>query len=152
MAFASTQDANTHLDETKIALIDGTTVDIPYQDSAERIIRGYLAGHVEPIEIASWNTPAHTPELVREVAGRLVAAFYYRKFYSEDVNEVSPYAQALYDEAIMMLNKIISGELTIVNLDNDLVDLEAGSSLTQDHFYPTEEQADERKFGMDLTF
>jgi|SRR5688572_23929771 len=153
MAFADTADANKFLDETKIVLIEHTDDDEPEQDSAERIIRGYLAGHIAASEIATWTTPGSTPELIRDIAGRLVAAFRYRKLYSEDVNEVSPYAQALYDEAIRMLNMIVDGSLTIVSLvDDELVDLERGAGLSNDHFYPTDTQKDERKFGMDLIF
>ena len=141
----------------------GTLVDSPYKlinlpvldvvDFNERIIRGYLAGHIPGEEIATWQTPVSTPELIRDIAGRLVAAFRYRKLYSEDVNEISPYAQNLYTEAINMLNMIVSGELTIVSLvDEELVDLERGAGLSRMHFYPTDDQVDERKFGMDLTF
>lgn len=154
MAYASIEDVNANLDESKVLITEDD--DEPEQDSAERIIRGYLSGYVEPLEIASWVTPGNTPELIREVAGKLVAAFRYRKLYSEDVNEVSPYAQQLYDEAIGMLNSIKAGSLSIISLtDDEIVDVQS-AGLTQDMYYPRDKQDSEtgkgRKFTMDLNF
>lgn len=152
MSFATIDDVNKFLDESKVLVTDQDE-DLD-QDSAERLIRGYLASHVPSAELASWRSPGQTPELIRDIAGRLVAAFRYRKLYSEDVNEVSPYAQELYNEAIAMLRGIITGELTIVNMTDVNVDLQQGSGLSSLHFYPNDDAENEpgqqRKFGMGL--
>src|SRR5580765_7875989 len=78
---------------------------------AERIVRGYLTGSVDPLVLASWTTPATTPETIRAIAGRLCAALLYRIRFSEATTDYAEYARVLYDEAIMMLNQIISGAL-----------------------------------------
>lgn len=149
MPLASLDDVNKFLDESKVLVTDA---DEEFdQESAERIIRGYLAGHIEPVELASWKSPNKTPEIVRDIAGRLVAAFRYRKLYSEDVNEVSPYAQNLYNEAIDMLKKVVNGELALVDVTtNEVVDVLEGASFTRGMFYPDKDTTP--KFGMDLTF
>jgi len=150
MALARLEDVNKFLDESKVIVTDADE-DFD-QDSAERIIRSYLAGHVLASEIASWRSPSYTPEIIRDIAGRLVAAFRYRKLYSEDVNEISPYAQQLYDEAIGMLRQIVDGTLSIISLtDDEVVDIEEGSSFSRSMFYPNDD-ADGPKFGMGLTF
>ncbi len=80
---------------------------------AERIVRGYLTGSVDPLVLASWLTPLTTPETIRAIAGRLCAALLYRIRFSEATTDYAEYARVLYDEAIMMLNQIISGALDI---------------------------------------
>jgi phage gp36-like protein len=155
VALATTEDVNTFLDESKVYVTDADSE--PEQIDAERIIRGMLAGFVDPAQMALWKSPNKTPILIRSVAGRLVAAFRYRKLYSEDVNEVSPYAQQLYNEAMDILRQIVNGTLSIVDLESgEVVDIEAGASFTGDMFYPGNKQDNDprtaRKFGMDLAF
>lgn len=155
MALATTEDVNTFLDESKAYVTDADSE--PEQVDAERIVRGYLAGFVDSAEMATWKSPSKTPILIRSVAGRLVAAFRYRKLYSEDVNEVSPYAQQLYNEAMDVLRQIINGTLSLVSITTDeVVDIQAGASFTDAMFYPGNKQDNDprtaRKFGMDLAF
>ena len=80
---------------------------------AERIVRGYLTGYVDSAEMALWTTPDTTPETIRAIAGRLAAALIYRVRYSEATTDYAEYAQRLYDEAMMMLQRIADGSLDI---------------------------------------
>lgn len=80
---------------------------------AERIVRGYLTGSVDALTLASWDTPDHTPDTIRAIAGRLCAALIYRVRYSEATTEYAEYAQMLYNEAMMMLQRIVDGTLDI---------------------------------------
>src|SRR5438477_7455459 len=98
MAYASTDDVNRWLDGDSIVV---TSTDyLSEEDSAERIIRGALTGKVDGTTMNSWIDPLDTPEIVREIAGKLVAAFRYRKMLSADATDVEKtYGQLLYNEA-----------------------------------------------------
>lgn len=124
MALASLDEINVHLPDDKIEVDSDQYV--PLQLDAERIVRGYLAGVFAPATLAGWDTPDHTPGLIRAIAGRLVAAFYYRLRYSEDSLTDPQYAQIMYNQAMDLLNRIISGEIVLEEVPED-----AG---TGDHF------------------
>ena len=89
---------------------------------AERIIRGYLAGVIDSATLATWTTPALTPEIIRAVGGRLTAALIYRTRYSESSLDDPEYAQNKYNEAMAMLQNIIDGSLIIPGVDTTEVD------------------------------
>lgn len=124
MAFASIEDVNLHLPDDKIEV--DTARYAPLQLDAERIVRGYMAGIFSPTILASWDTPANTPGLIRAITARFVAAFYYRERYSEDSLEDPQYAQNKYNEAMYFIDQIILGKMVIAEVDDD-----AG---TGDHF------------------
>jgi len=107
---------------------------------AERIVRGYLTGSVDPLVLASWATPATTPETIRAIAGRLAASILYRIRLAASVPEYVQYAKALYDEAIMMLNQIVGGVLDIPGIDTPQFD--------NSYFEPNSTSSDP-KFAMD---
>lgn len=148
MALASLDDINTHLPEDKLSLTEGT--DDRFQIDAERIVRGYLAGAIPPVTLAAWVDPDSTPELIRAIVGRLIAAAYYAQRYSEDSTEVPEYAQDLYNKAISQLERIQAGTLELVDID-DLTLLTSNVSFDSDDFYPND-TAPEPVFrmGMDL--
>lgn len=114
MALASLDDINVHLPEDKLQVDSAQYV--PLQLDAERIVRGTLAGYLTPATLAGWDTPDHTPETIRAIAGRLIAAFEYKRRYSEDSLEVPKYAQAKYDEAINWLNQIKTGLMELAEV------------------------------------
>jgi len=130
MAFASEDDINLHLPDDKLEVDDARYV--PLQQDGERVVRGYLAGHISPDTLATWTDPDTTPEVVRAITGRLIAAFYYRLRYSEDGVTDPQYAQVKYNEAIAMLQGIISGEITMV----EVTDTVGSGRLTSIDFYP----------------
>lgn len=130
MALCNEADINTFLDASKIVVTSGDDAD-EIRD-AEAIVRSQLAGHIDSSVLASWTTPLLTPDLIRGIAGRLVAAFRYRKLVSEDSDgKPSPYAQMLYNEAMSMLMGVVNGDLLIAG-----VEIAANMGLDSSMFYP----------------
>jgi hypothetical protein len=150
--YAETTDVNRWLDGDVLQVTSGDYVS--EEDSAERIIRGYLTGKVDGATMNGWTTPSSTPEMIREIAGQLVAAFRYRKMYSEDSGAVdTSYGQLLYNEAMMKLNSVVQGDVDLVGVDPTLVTAE--HELTQGNFYPddtTQGTTQDRRFSWDFEF
>jgi hypothetical protein len=107
---------------------------------AERIVRGYLTGSIDPLVLASWTTPATTPETIRAIAGRLAAALIYRIRYSEATTEFAEYAQMLYNEAMEMLQQIVAGTLDIPGVETPQFD---------NSYFTPNDLTGEPKFAMD---
>jgi hypothetical protein len=80
---ASLADINTHLPDDKIRMDDAD--DDALQIDAQRLIRGSLTGVFTPVIISGWATPDDTPELIRGIAGRFIAAKWYAERYAEDI-------------------------------------------------------------------
>ena len=131
MPLASLDDVNMHLPTDKLE-IEQPELDLFGLD-AERIVRGYLAGVIPATTLALWASPDDTPELIRAIAGRLIAAFYYRERYSEDSLEDPIYAQTKYNEAMALLQGIIDGSITLVDLPDPILTTDR---FTADNFYP----------------
>jgi len=141
MALVDDNDINVHLPTDKISAEEGDLLE-EIKEDIERVIRGYLAGHVDALEMALWVDPDSTPTMIRAIGGRLGASFIYRKRYSEDSLEDPQYAQFKYNEAMAMLNGIINGD---IELDPDDP---SGVTLTLDMFYPNDPNTDPPKFRM----
>jgi hypothetical protein len=131
---ASLADVNTWLD-AKVSMSDADDDDL--QIDAQRIIKSTLAGTFTPTILYGWDSPSNTPELIRGVAGRLIAAYWYKEKYSEDDTDIPPYAQSLYDEAIQMLKDIRSGVLTVLD-DNDEAIAVSGLEPIDTWFWPND--------------
>lgn len=144
---ADLDDINTHLPEDKIEADDDNTD--KDQIDAARFVRAMLAGFVPTITLTSWADPGSTPELIRGIAGRLIAAKYYARRYAED-SDVSEYAQGLYNEAVTSINEIRSGQMILLDEDGNEIVL-AGTSLSEDDFWPND-STPAPKFTMDQTF
>lgn len=142
--FASNTDIQSWLQNDKVT-VDDTLAGKPNID-ATRTIKGQLAGIFSPLTISSWADPASTPEIIRGIAGRLAAAFIYRKIYSEEDTSIPEYAQALYNEAISMLQDIRLGSLIVTDDTEEPVDT-TGSTLLG--FWPND---DSPVFTMDQEF
>lgn len=145
MPLVDDNDINVHLPTDKISIEEGDLVE-EIKEDIERIIRGYLAGHIDAADMLLWVDPDSTPEIIRAIGGRLGAAFVYRKRYSEDSLEDPQYAQFKYNEAMSMLNMIIAGDIT---LDPDEP---GGIEFTLDLFYPNDPGTDPPKFTMSSEF
>lgn len=131
--FASNTDIQAWLQNDKISVDDALAGKSNIE--AMRTIKGQLAGIFAPVTIASWDSPDHTPSVIRGVAGRLAAAFIYRKIYSEEDNAIPVYAQELYNEAIGMLQDIRLGSLIVTDATEVPVDT-TGSTLLS--FWPND--------------
>ncbi len=113
MALASLDDVNAHLPSDKIAVAPGNQEYARAQIDTERVIKGELSTQYLPATLALWADPNSTPTYIRAIAGRLTASFYYRLRYAEDSRESPEYAQFKYDEAMLMLQKVISGNVLL---------------------------------------
>lgn len=147
MALADLGDINVHLPDDKLEV--DTARYAPYQLDAERIVRGFLAGYITPVILAGWTTPETTPQLIRAIAGRLVAAFYYRERYSEDSLDDPQFAQVKYNEAISWLMAVKEGTLTLEELEEG--DIVGGNNLTTDMFAPNDDTLPAPFFTMGMT-
>jgi hypothetical protein len=133
MALASVEDINLHLPDDKLEVSHARYP--AFQLDAERIVRGSFAGFWPATVLASWTTPDNVPGLIRAIAGRLVAAFYYRYRYSEEGIGDPEYAQFKYNEAMAFIQKIISGEMVV----EEVLDVPtAGHSLSELDFWPND--------------
>src|SRR5262245_62737757 len=128
--FASLDDVNMHLPTDKLEM-EEPELDLFGLD-ADRIIRGYLAGVIPGTTLAAWTSPEATPEIIRAIAGRFIAAFWYRERYSEDSIEDPIYAQTKYNEAMALLQGIIAGDIVIVETPIEVLGLHFGPG----NFYP----------------
>lgn len=146
--YASLDDINTHLPPGKAEIEDAE--DDLLQVDAFRFIRSKLVGTFATTTLALWVSPATTPEVIRAIAGRLIAAKWYMEIYAEDSDEDAAYAQRLYDEAMMMIQQILDGLVTVLDpvTGEPYPDVNTGM-LTEASFFPND---DNPKFRMDMEF
>ena len=144
----SLDDINVHLPTDKIEVLDA--VDDKVQLDAERIIKGHLAGVYAPLTLAAWSDPDTTPAIIRAIAGRFIAAHEYAKRYSEDIPDISEYAQSLYDNALSLLTQIKTGAIVIPE-DESGETVDVGSRLTREDFWPNDD-APEPFFAVESQF
>jgi hypothetical protein len=144
MAYATLDDVNMHLPTDKLEMQSPTLALVGVD--AVRIIRGYLANVYSAATLAGWTDPSETdsdvvgyvPQLIRAIAGRFIAAFWYRERYSEDSLDDPQYAQRKYDEAMALLMGVVNG--TII-LDDVAEEPETSTGLTSDDFFPNDSDA-----------
>jgi hypothetical protein len=114
---ASIDDVNAFLPSDKFKATDGNPDIALFQTDVERLIKGYLSSAYSSSTLAGWAAPSSTPGLIRSIAGRLIAAFYYAKKASEDIPDWDgTYPQLIYNEAMALLEKIRTGELTLIEV------------------------------------
>jgi hypothetical protein len=150
---ASVDDVNTHLPTDKLDASNPVLEDDVnlYEVDVARFIRAMLAGVFTAVQLASWDSPADTPELIRSIAGRLVAAKLYAVRYAEDA-DMSGYAQSLYNQALGRLKDIRSGEIVVLDLnDVPIPTVSTHMSLDSADFWPND-SAPPPVFTMDKNF
>lgn len=114
---ADLSDINAHLPPN---VQISNAVDDSLQVDALRLIRGQLVSIFTPAVLNSWTTPDATPELIRSVAGRLIASKYYGTTLAGQVpDEMAAYAVSLYNEAISILTDIKGGVEIVVGTDGN---------------------------------
>jgi phage gp36-like protein len=133
MAFASLDDINQHLPENSLAITD--IIDDPWQTDAERIIRGYLSNVYSSTTLASWTAPGSTPGLIRSIAGRLIAAWFYASKVAGEATEWNDYSDHKYKEAIGLLEQVASGDLTLIEVTEEIT---TGDSISSADFWPND--------------
>jgi hypothetical protein len=137
--YATLDDINVHLpvEQGKAQITD--VEDDLLQIDAYRLIRARLSGTFEITVINTWVTPTTTPELIREVAGKIIAAKWYALLVAEDEPDGSKFAQDLYNEALATLNDIRNGVLTVIGVDGTELD---NSALIESSFWPNDTSPD----------
>lgn len=131
LILATEEDINLHLPADKAQITDGEAETL--QIDAFRLIRARLASTFSIDILNGWTSPNLTPEIIRQVAGQLIAAKFYANLVAEDEADGSEFAQGLYNEAIATLDQIRSGHITVIDVDGDELD---NTDLTQTSFYP----------------
>lgn len=129
---ASLSDINAHLPSNVQISND---VDDSLQVDALRLVRGQLVSLFSSTVLNSWDVPANTPELIRSIAGRLIASKYYANQVSGNVpDEMAAFAISLYNEAIALLIDIKSGAILLVDVDGNPLPQEStiGSDINLD--------------------
>lgn len=145
--YVSLDDVNHHLPTDKISVTESELVN--WDRTAGRIVRGYLATYFTPTVIAGWAAPATTPELIRDITGRLIAAAYYAERFSEDDPDYPTYAQNLYNNAINQLLNIQQGRMILIDSTGTALVAET-HSLSTDDFWPNDSTG--RLFSMGMNF
>jgi hypothetical protein len=138
---ASLNDINAWLDGQVVQATGDNTALI--QIAMSRVVKGYLAKVVDPVTMAGWIDPPHTPDIIREIASMLIAA----QLYFDEMSRTSiiiedmSYAQKLYDRAMLMLNDIIEGKLAIINGSGGTtpIPITPEDSLTTEDFFPIDD-------------
>lgn len=130
---ASKSDIQKWLPADKISIGDGDTDE--FQIEVNRTVKAMLTGVFTPSVLHAWATPGATPAIIRSIAGELIAAYVYRKLYSEDSRTIPAYAQGLYDEAVQKLKDIRAGLLAVLD-DNDVPITGDTALFTSADFYP----------------
>lgn len=143
--YANLDDINANLDGQVVAADQDNTALIHI--SVERIIRGYLSRVVSNSTMFSWDDPDSTPEIIREIAGKLIASrlFFVRTLSTAITIDETHYAQRLYNEAIALLAQIVSGEIIIPNII-----VEPVGQLDDLDFFPVDDTDRAFTVGMEL--
>lgn len=131
---ASLDDINSNLDQNVVEVDDDNTGLI--QISVSRVVRGFLNGAIDNVTLQTWRSPETTPEIIREAAGKLIAAQHYYNEISktESIIEPDSYAQKLYDRGMELLNGVLTGQYVILDPDTDVViGTQDGLSILDSH-------------------
>ncbi len=139
---ASIDDINANLDGSVIRATPSNTALV--QIDVARVVRAYLSSVISLVTLESWSTPAATPDIIRTIAGKFIAAQLWANLASRSVTGVDNRAQTLYNEAMTLLNMIINGQIVI----DDVTLVEDEGSITGFDFFPTD--ATDRAFTMGM--
>lgn len=135
--FATISDINVHLPADKAQISDGQDGDL--QIEAYRMIRSRLSSAF-PIEtIALWIDPTETPEVIRGIAGKIIAAKFYSNLVAEDEADGSEFAQNLFNEAMADLQGIRDGMIDVIGIDGVVIE---NSDIMETSFYPNNAAGD----------
>lgn len=136
MPYADLEDINQHLPFSQLQITEQE--DEPWQVDAERIIRGYLSNVFTSATLSSWTTPSNTPDIIRSIAGRFIAAWFYASKVAGELGEWPDYSDHKYKEALKWLEDVQTGQLVLDDLLEPAVFEE---SLTSEDFWPNDDAA-----------
>ena len=136
---ASLDDINANLPSEENVVVKATTANSDLiQVSVSRVVRGYLSSTLTSDILMSWNEPDETPDIIREIAAKLIAAQLFFSEVAKSSLDIDPngFAQKLYNEAMALLNGITSGAIQIEDPDGGLIIIPTG--LSDLDFWPTD--------------
>lgn len=148
--YANLDDINLHLPDDKADMDDATASGV-IQVDITRFVRALLVNTFPATTIAGWDSPTNTPEIIRAIAGRLIASKHYSTIYSEDTDGIPDLAQQLYNEATMMINDVRAGRLTVIDASGNEVMPSEDLRFSSDDFWPNDSTG-APKFTMGQTF
>lgn len=146
---ASVDDVNANLpsdDDVPTVVADDDNTRL-IQISVARMVRGYLSRMVDNATLLTWVTPDTTPEIVTEVAAKLIASQLFINKTSKTTTDIEDksFAQRKYDEAISILQQIITGDILIPGVTTD-----ATGDMSVEDFFPID--GTDRAFTMGQNF
>lgn len=110
MAVVTQDEVQSWLEATKLTL---DAFDSDLENTAKTVVFSNLS----PIfDISTWADATTTPQLVSDVVAMLVAAWTYRRAYSEEETGGNSYATWLEDKANMLLESIKSGQVQLAEV------------------------------------
>jgi hypothetical protein len=113
---ASLDDINANLPSEENVVIQATTGNSDLiQVSVARIVRGYLSSTFASELLMSWASPDTTPQIIREIAAKLIAAQLFFQETAKSSLDIDPnsFAQKLYNDAIALLSGITGGLIQV---------------------------------------
>jgi hypothetical protein len=137
--YATLDDINAHLPVEQGKAQISQSEDALLQIDAYRLIRGRLSGTFDTAVINTWVSPVTTPDQIRQIAGKLIAAKWYALLVAEDEADGSLFAQTLYNEAIAALNELRTGDTTLIGVDG--LEIE-NPALIESSFWPNDTSPD----------
>lgn len=107
MARISLDDVQAWTESTKLS---PQALDLDHLSQIEEEVLSQVAS---VYDTSTWLDKPSTPRLIQVIISKTYAAWLYDKFYSENQNLPNQYAQKLKDNAMMLIQGIISGTITI---------------------------------------
>lgn len=131
MAYLVVADVQTWIEESKLTV---SSVDTGLEAVASSKVIARLS---ELYDTSLWLDVASTPVLVRQVMAMFVAAWTYRRQYSEDTDESPNYADWLENLGNTLLDDLANGLVTLPGVDPIGGGLDSGPD-----FYPRDTNYD----------
>lgn len=146
MSLASHEDANAWLDGVKLSFPSQAAA-ASIADNADNVVKSYLAStypaYVNTWDVAPGAGQEATPQVVREAAAMLMAAYYYALKYSEETLDDNDYAAKTERRAIKLLENIRDGLVSLWDKSYGL-DVSNQLNLAEDDFYPDDKAVVEK--------
>jgi hypothetical protein len=148
---ASIDDVNANLPSEENVVIEATDLNTSLiQISVARIVRGNLSRVIAVETLSSWVNPDVTPEIIREIASKLIASQLYFSESAKSSLNIDPdsFAQKLYDEAMLLINGIVAGTIAVEGEGGVITDDTA--SMGELDFWPIDDTGRAFSMGMEL--
>lgn len=111
--FVELGDVNQFLPKDKLTLAEADR-DATLETTAEQRVVSAL----RPIyDVSTWTLPGSTPILVKSIAGMFVAGWIYNRQFSQEASDATSYGNQLLAQAEGLLQGLVSGDLSLDDLD-----------------------------------